>query len=216
MFRGGGLRNSPPYFFLECPYMRITLKNIIEFELLRKHSFNSFNVEDIEDVIALTYCMGSSEKKALIPFEQVLKVAKEHPNLLSDSVQQIGKELLYLSQFRETLAEVKDEQKEQKEIYIKDIVGRLALAGISVNYLMETCELHEIGVFINALEKQTREQMELQRFWHYIQLSPHLDKKTKMRDLIEFPWEAEKPREDNIITEEEKKMAQDLLNLKTL
>lgn len=196
--------------------MRITLKNIIEFELLRKHSFNSFNVEDIEDVIALTYCMGSSEKKALIPFEQVLKVAKEHPNLLSDSVQQIGKELLYLSQFRETLAEVKDEKGEQKEIYIKDIVGRLALAGISVNYLMSDCELHEIGIFINALEKQTREQMELQRFWNYIQLSPHLDKKTKMRDLIEFPWETEKPREDSIITEEEKKMAQDLLNLKTL
>ena len=102
--------------------MRITLKNIIEFELLRKHSFNSFNVEDVEDVIALTYCMGSSEKRALIPFEQVLKVAKEHPNLLSDSVQQIGKELLYLSQFRETLAETKDEQKELKEIYIRIIV----------------------------------------------------------------------------------------------
>lgn len=197
--------------------MRITLKKIIEFELLRKHSFNSFDAEDLDDVIALSYCFSSRREKAQMPFERVLKLTKENPDLIGEAFEKIGKELLYLAQFRETLSEVeKDESKdkEQKEIFVKDIVGRLALSGINLAYLMNECELYEVGFLVEALEKRTREQMELQRFWNFIQLSPHLDKKTTMRDLIEFPWEVNKPKEDNSITDEEKRMAAEILNYK--
>lgn len=195
--------------------MRITLKKIIEFELLRKHSFNSFNAENLDDVIALSYCFKSRREKTQMPFEKVLKVTKENPELLEEAFEKIGKELLYLAQFRETLSEVeKAEGKEQKEVFVKDIVGRLALSGIDLAYLMNECELYEVGFLVEALDKKTREQMELQRFWNFIQLSPHLDKKTTMRDLIEFPWEANKPKEDNAITEEEKRMAAGILNYK--
>lgn len=197
--------------------MRITLKKIIEFELLRKHSFNSFDAENLDDVIALSYCFSSRREKAQMPFERVLKLTKENPDLIGEAFEKIGKELLYLAQFRETLSEVeKDESKdkEQKEIFVKDIVGRLALSGINLSYLMNDCELYEVGFLVEALEKRTREQMELQRFWNFIQLSPHLDKKTTMRDLIEFPWEVNKPKEDNSITDEEKQMAAEILNYK--
>lgn len=195
--------------------MRITLKKIIEFELLRKHSFNSFDAENLDDVLALSYCLKSRGEKALLSFEKVLKLTKENPDLIGEAFEKIGKELLYLSQFRETLSEVeKAEGKEQKEIFVKDIVGRLALSGISLAYLMNECELYEVGFLVEALDKKTREQMELQRFWNFIQLSPHLDKKTTMRDLIEFPWEANKPKEDNAITDEEKRMAAEILNYK--
>ena len=152
-----------------------------------------------------------------MPFEKVLKLTKENPDLIGEAFEKIGKELLYLAQFRETLSEVEKAEgksKEQKEIFVKDIVGRLALSGINLAYLMNECELYEIGFLVEALEKRTREQMELQRFWNLIQLSPHLDKKTTMRDLIEFPWEANKPKEDASITEEEKQMAAEILNYK--
>ena len=197
--------------------MRITLKKIIEFELLRKHSFNSFDAENLDDVIALSYCLKSRREKAQLSFEKVLKLTKENPDLIGETFEDIGKELLYLSQFRETLSEVEKAEgkgKEQKEIFVKDIVGRLALSGIALSYLMDECELYEVGFLVEALEKRTREQMELQRFWNFIQLSPHLDKKTTMRDLIEFPWEAGKPKEDASITEEEKRMAAEILNYK--
>lgn len=195
--------------------MRITLKKIIEFELLRKHSFNSFDAENLDDVIALSYCLRSRREKSQLSFEKVLKLTKEIPDLIGEAFEDIGKELLYVSQFRETLSEVeKAEGKEQKEIFVKDIVGRLALSGINLAYLMNECELYEVGFLVEALDKKTREQMELQRFWNFIQLSPHLDKKTTMRDLIEFPWEANKPKEDNTITEEEKRMAAEILNYK--
>lgn len=197
--------------------MRITLKKIIEFELLRKHSFNSFDAENLDDVIALSYCFSSRREKAQMPFERVLKLTKENPDLIGEAFEKIGKELLYLAQFRETLSEVeKDESKdkEQKEIFVKAIVGRLALSGINLAYLMNDCELYEVVFLVEALEKRTREQMELQRFWNFIQLSPHLDKKTTIRDLIEFPWEANKPKEDNTITDEEKRMAAEILNYK--
>lgn len=195
--------------------MRITLKKIIEFELLRKHSFNSFDAENLDDVIALSYCLKSRREKAQMSFEKVLKLTKENPELIGEAFEDIGKELLYLSQFRETLSEVeKAEGKEQKEIFVKDIVGRLALSGINLAYLMNECELYEVGFLVEALDKKTRELMELQRFWNFIQLSPHLDKKTTMRDLIEFPWEANKPKEEASITEEEKRMAAEILNYK--
>ena len=197
--------------------MRITLKKIIEFELLRKHSFNSFDAENLDDVIALSYCLKSRREKAQLSFEKVLKLTKENPDLIGEAFEDIGKELLYLSQFRETLSEVEKTEgkdKEQKEIFVKDIVGRLALSGISLAYLMNDCELYEVGFLVEALDKKTREQMELQRFWNFIQLSPHLDKKTTMRDLIEFPWEVGKPKEDASITEEEKRMAAEILNYK--
>lgn len=197
--------------------MRITLKKIIEFELLRKHSFNSFDVENLDDVIALSYCFYSREVKVQTPFEKLLKVTKERPDLINEAFESIGKELLYLAQFRETLSEVEkgeSKDKEQKEIFVKDIVGRLALSGVSLPYLMNECEIYELNFLLEALEKQTREKMELQRFWNFIQLSPHLDKKTTIRDLIEFPWEANKPKEDNTITDEEKRMAAEILNYK--
>lgn len=197
--------------------MRITLKKIIEFELLRKHSFNSFDAENLDDVIALSYCLKSRREKAQMSFEKVLKLTKENPELIGEAFEKIGKELLYVSQFRETLSEVEKAEgkdKEQKEIFVKDIVGRLALSGITLAYLMNDCELYEVGFLVEALDKKTREQMELQRFWNFIQLSPHLDKKTTMRDLIEFPWEANKPKEDNAITDEEKRMAAEILNYK--
>lgn len=197
--------------------MRITLKKIIEFELLRKHSFNSFDAENLDDVIALSYCLKSRREKAQMSFERVLKLTKENPELIGEAFEDIGKELLYVSQFRETLSEVEKAEgkdKEQKEIFVKDIVGRLALSGITLAYLMNDCELYEVGFLVEALDKKTREQMELQRFWNFIQLSPHLDKKTTMRDLIEFPWEANKPKEDNAITDEEKQMAEKFLNYK--
>ena len=147
----------------------------------------------------------------------MLKLTKENPDLIGEAYEKIGKELLYLSQFRETLSEVEKAEgksKEQKDIYVKDIVGRLAFAGLDLDYLMEKCELHEVGFLVEALDKKTREQMELQRFWNFIQLSPHLDKKTTMRDLIEFPWEVGKERKDDTITEEEKRMAAEILNYK--
>lgn len=197
--------------------MRITLKKIIEFELLRKHSFNSFNAENLDDVIALSYCLKSRREKAQMSFEKVLKLAKENPDLIGEAFEKIGKELLYLSQFRETLSEVEKTEgkdKEQKEIFVKDIIGRLVLSGIGLSYLMNECELYEVGFLVEALDKKTREQMELQRFWHFIQLSPHLDKKTTMRDLIEFPWEVGKERKDETITDEEKRMAAEILNYK--
>lgn len=195
--------------------MRITLKKIIEFELLRKHSFNSFDAENLDDVIALSYCLKSRREKAQMSFERVLKLTKENLELIGEAFEDIGKELLYLSQFRETLSEVeKAEGKEQKEIFVKDIVGRLTLSGVSLTYLMNECELYEVGLLVEALDKKTREQMELQRFWNFIQLSPHLDKKTTMRDLIEFPWEVGKERKDEAITEEEKRMAAEILNYK--
>lgn len=197
--------------------MRITLKKIIEFELLRKHSFNSFAAENLDDVIALSYCLKSRREKAQLSFEKVLKLTKENPDLIGEAFEDIGKELLYLAQFRETLSEVEKTEgkgKEQKEIFVKDIVGRLTLSGVSLTYLMNECELYEVGFLVEALDKKTREQMELQRFWNFIQLSPHLDKKTTMRDLIEFPWEANKPKEDNAITDEEKRMAAEILNYK--
>lgn len=197
--------------------MRITLKKIIEFELLRKHSFNSFDAENLDDVIALSYCLKSRGEKAQMSFEKVLKLTKENPDLIGEAFEKIGKELLYLSQFRETLSEVEKTEgkdKEQKEIFVKDIVGRLTLSGVSLSYLMNECELYEVGFLVEALDKKTREQMELQRFWNFIQLSPHLDKKTTMRDLIEFPWEVGKERKDEAITEEEKRMAAEILNYK--
>lgn len=197
--------------------MRITLKKIIEFELLRKHSFNSFDAENLDDVIALSYCLRSRREKSQLSFEKVLKLTKENPELIGEAFEDIGKELLYLSQFRETLSEVEKAEgkdKEQKEIFVKDIVGRLAFSGIGLAYLMNECELYEVGFLVEALDKKTREQMELQRFWNFIQLSPHLDKKTTMRDLIEFPWEVGKPKEDASITEEEKRMAAEILNYK--
>lgn len=196
--------------------MRITLKKIIEFELLRKHSFNSFDPSNLNDVIALSYCLKSRREKALLSFEKVLKLTKENPDLIGEAFEDIGKELLYVSQFRETLSEVEKTEgkdKEQKEIFVKDIVGRLALSGINLSYLMNECELYEVGFLVEALDKKIREQMELQRFWNFIQLSPHIDKKTTMRDLIEFPWEANKPKDDTI-TEEEKRMAAEILNYK--
>ena len=61
--------------------MRITLKKIIEFELLQKHSFNSFDAENLDDVIALSYCLKSRREKALLSFEKVLKLTKENPEL---------------------------------------------------------------------------------------------------------------------------------------
>ena len=61
---------------------------------------------------------------------------------------------------------------------------------------MELCDL---PLYLEAYERERKEEMEGSRMWTYFTMLPHIDSrkmKNGARDLIIFPWEEEEMRKE--------------------
>ena len=61
------------------------------------------------------------------------------------------------------------------------------------HYVMYELQLWELSGIFQAIETQSKSEMEDKRFWSYLQIMPHVDSKKlkKPSDLLPFPWEKE-------------------------
>ena len=176
--------------------MRLTIRSIIKWELLRKKPFSRLSYGDEEDVLSLFYVCSPSDNESLSEFKD---------SLTDESLQQMIKDFerqtLIASQFQSVSDPEPDPSGEQNEssdtdpVYIKDTVSMLVMNGLDVRFALDEMEVYELPSFINALEQRTRQALESSRLWTFLQLSPHLSKKIKSpKDLCPFQWETESER----------------------
>ena len=65
--------------------------------------------------------------------------------------------------------------------------------GMDAKYVMYEMDIWEIEEYFEAVNTHIRKEMELERFWTYIKILPHIDsKKCKSPEaLVPFDWERE-------------------------
>lgn len=171
--------------------MKLNIQSIITAEKLLKKSFYKFDLSDDETLKTVLYAIhgkGTREE-----FETVLQMQR---GLMTAELMH---EIEYLNQFADP-----DSETVENDVTVTELVNRLFLIGnFSQEYILREAKLWELSDFIRAAEMHYREEMEIRRFWVYMNMLPHIDQKKikKSSDLITFPWEAEtkaKQREEEV------------------
>ena len=116
----------------------------------------------------------------------------------------------YVKQFNNEQSIVEEQKSKQEPIMLTQVVGYLAAHGVDYDYIINQMQLWEIDGLLGAIQDKQKEELELQRMWTYINVSPLIDsKKVKNpQSLIMFPWEK---AEKNKKAEEDLKAKQEAI-----
>ena len=98
----------------------------------------------------------------------------------------------YIRQFNSKLE--KEETVKSDPVMISQVVSYMAANGIDINYILNEMQLWEIDSILSGIQNRKQDELEIQRMWTYITISPMIDSK-KVKNpqaLIKFPWEKER------------------------
>ena len=173
--------------------VKLNIKAIILAEKILKKSFGKFDVNNDDDIMAVTYGMVAANNDETMTKEMFSKLTK-NKKLWAEIMRLSSIEFAYIQQFTEQ-GET-GETGETHDISITDLAVMMIINGLDPSFVYDM-RTTDISDFIKGIEEQKREGMERDRFWTYLKMLPHIDgKKMKSpQDMITFPWEeAEKKR----------------------
>jgi len=208
--------------------IKINIKSIIKFEQLTGKSFHNIDYQDADDIKNLLYCIIISNNQffEFSDFDGVMQSKR----ISKEVFEKFQLELKKIEQFSTNNKQIEpvenndpiEENKELKDtLFIKDIAATLIVsAGLDVNYVLNDMELFDIKIYMNAFNDKMKQQLENDRLWTFLLLSPNLtDKVNTPSKLYKFPWdEIKEVKEKKQITELEfddimKKSAEFLNNM---
>lgn len=187
----------PPPKRNNIPIPKLNFRAIIRWEQLRNKSFSLIDFGDKDDVEALLY----TSCKVNTTFE-IFRLTLDNKKFAGSMIRALELETKLIGQYQKK----SDEDGKGSSELIGTIVSTLILSGVDAHYVLEEMSLCDLPLFIDAFERQKREQMENSRFWTYFNILPHIDgKKLKngAKDLVEFPWEKEEQEKKVERNEEE-------------
>lgn len=205
--------------------MKPTFKAIRNFERMTKESFLELDNKP-ELIIAYLYCclVAHPENDFNLTFEEAL--VSFFPEHSAELIEQFSQEMELINQFnpqREDKGseddnsignEDKSSPKEKETVFLSSLIPILVKdCGLDINFVLNEMDYTDTELYINSSVEHKREEMENQRFWTYLNILPHVDSK-KLKDpadLIEFPWEKEKRKEEAV--EKMKKDRQKLIEI---
>lgn len=179
--------------------LAFNFKAIMMFEKLSGVSY--FDLTD-ENYVFLIYAMYMVKHPyTYMQFMDFIKIFGNNKKVTKQMITEFGEYMEYLKQYSDTTpkTEEKDEgeTEEKTKQTITDIVAYLITScGIDPHYVMYEMELWEIEPYMKCAERKKKEELESERLWTYLNISPHIDtKKCKSPEkLIPFPWEKEEQK----------------------
>ena len=199
--------------------MRISLKQIIRWEQLRRKTFNAFDTAVADDVIALMYVTSKPSDIDDSLFDTYKEVASEKPALVKKHADEIGRYFAYINQFAEKAPEEpidpmalkSEEPVDDSKVSISEVAMNLLYSGVNAQYLMDDVELCDLPMLARGSESAMRRKLEDHRLWTFLMVSPYLDSSCKKTtDLYPFPWEEE--GKSVIVSDEDLQMAESILS----
>ena len=179
--------------------LAFNFKAIMMFEKLSGVSY--FDLTE-ENYVFLIYAMYMVKHPyTYMQFWDFIKIFGNNKKVTKQMITEFGEYMEYLKQYSDTTpkTEEKDEgeTEEKAKQTITDIVAYLITScGIDPHYVMYEMELWEIEPYMKCAERKKKEELESERLWTYLNISPHIDtKKCKSPEkLIPFPWEKEEQK----------------------
>lgn len=179
--------------------LAFNFKAIMMFEKLSGVSY--FDLTD-ENYVFLIYAMYMVKHPyTYMQFWDFIKIFGNNKKVTKQMITEFGEYMEYLKQYSDTTPKTEEnnegETEEKPKQTITDIVAYLITScGIDPHYVMYEMELWEIEPYMKCAERKKKEELESERLWTYLNISPHIDtKKCKSPEkLIPFPWEKEEQK----------------------
>lgn len=172
--------------------MRLNIKSICYFEKISGKSFFGFDEDDVIYLLYATFLVNNPDTN--ITFS-VFNGILENEQISKWMINKYQEVLSLVYQFNKTQVENKDDKFTMEHTAtMTDFATSLIIDyGMDAKYVMYDMDMWEIEEYYGAVNTHIRREMEMQRFWTYIQVAPHIDtKKIKGPDaLVPFDWERE-------------------------
>ena len=170
---------------------RLNLKACCLYEQLTGNNFLKMSNE--EDLLSLLYCCLVSNNDNLLMTFDVFKVLIKDKKVSKWINKEYEKCMNFSMQLKQDAEDDEGGEGESKEeVTMTDVVSSLIVRyGVDPHYVMYEMDLWEIKPYLDAAEAQRKADLITQRFWTYLQILPHIDKK-KLRspeELVPFDWE---------------------------
>ena len=184
--------------------INLNVKSICYFEKITGKSFFGFGEEDVMYLLYACFIINNPETK--ISYNVFMGIM-QNEQIAKWAFSQFQDALSLVHQFNKSI----DSQKEDKlstgqTSTMTDFATSLIIDyGMDAKYVMYEMDIWEIEEYFEAVNTHIKREMEMERFWTYIKVLPHIDsKKCKSPEaLVPFEWEKE---------ERKKKQEQELKN----
>jgi hypothetical protein len=180
-------------------HMRLNLKSICYFEKISGKSFFTLGEEDIILLLYATFITNNPDTN--MTFNVFTGLMEINENISRWMVTKYQDILTVVYQFNETKEENKDDKFAMEQSHtMTDFATSLVIDyGMDARYVMYDMSIWEIPEFYEAVNTHIKKKMEMERFWTYIKVLPHIDgKKCKSPDkLVPFDWEREEKKKKN-------------------
>ena len=173
--------------------LAFNFKAIVMFEKLSGLSYFDINEENY---VFLLYTMYMVEhpylNMTLLDFTKIFGTNKK---VTKQILREFEEYMTYIKQFSSNAsADNQDNTKNEegtKQTFTDIVMYLITNCGIDPHYVMYEMELWEIEPYMRYAEKNKKEELEMDRFWTFLNVSPHIDtKKCKTPDkFYPFPWE---------------------------
>ena len=172
--------------------LRLNIKSICFFEKITGKSFFSFGDEDV--LYLLYACFLTNNPDTKITFNVFVGIM-QNEQIAKWASTQFQDALGLIQQFNKTIEDQKEEKFSMGQTStMTDFATSLVIDyGMDAKYVMYEMDIWEIEEYFEAVNTHIRKEMELERFWTYIKILPHIDsKKCKSPEaLVPFDWERE-------------------------
>ena len=178
--------------------MGLNIKAICYFEKITGKSFFGFGEEDIMHLLYACFLINNPETK--ISFNVFMGIM-QNEQIAKWSSSQFQDALGIIQQFNKSIEGQREEKFSMDQTStMTDFATSLIIDyGMDAKYVMYDMDIWEIEEYFEAVNTRIKREMELERFWTYIKVLPHIDgKKCKSPEaLVPFDWEKDAKKKRN-------------------
>lgn len=169
--------------------IKITFKAIMMFERMVGHSFLKMGEEEM---VKFIYCIFVTSNPINLTFNGFMYLWEDtkFAQWISNKVEDL---MGYIKQFSCGFKDKEESKVDAEPVPLTKAIDYLAANGIDYQYMVNEMQMWELDELLDAVQDKKKEEIELQRMWTYINISPLIDSK-KVKNpqaLIMFPWEKE-------------------------
>ena len=175
--------------------IRLNMRAMCLYEAITGKSFFDFSEDNMEDMFKVLYCSFVANNDLKMTLGTFLRMLED---------EEIQKWLLYEyekiekfnAQFSSKFKDGQDntENNTENKLKARDIAGFLIVrCGMDADYVYDRMNFFEIEDYMRAFEAEQKDNLERERLWTFLTISPQIDgKKIKSpEDMLKFSWEKE-------------------------
>lgn len=177
--------------------LAFNFKAIMMFEKLSGVSYFDLSEDNYVYLIYAMYIVN--HPYSYMPLMDFINIFGQNRKVTKQMLTEFTEYMEYMKQYSDNV--VTEQNEGDGEVKEKQTITNIASflivsCGLDPHYVLYEMELWEIEPYMKCAEKDKKEELERERLWSYLNISPHIDtKKCKSPDkLISFPWEVEEKK----------------------